>query len=369
MGWRDKIINKHALRRITHFYAPLAMGLYALLSVLGYVTDSPVKTLNLAADFKGKKPVVYSEAYNVEFFGLEKLHPFDSTKYRHIAEGLAAARAATAGEMIEGAEPDAELLQLAESPAYLAGLQSSWTMARIMELPFLRFFPDHLTRNLVLRPMLYQMGGSLLAAKAALKTGWAVNLGGGFHHASYNDGQGFCPLADISLIVKELRREKQARKIMIIDLDAHQGNGYETDFKGDNDVYILDAYNEDVYPHDEAAKAAIALQIALPAFTGDAVYFRALKAALPKAFAAFKPDLVIYNAGTDLLSGDPLGALDISPEGVLRRDEMVTAAARDYKVPLVMLLSGGYQKSNAGIITRSLLNLDAKFHVLSRRID
>jgi len=369
MSWRDKIMSKGAWRRITRIYAPFALGVYALLTVLGILTDRPIQTLNLQADFKGKKPVVYSEAYNIEFFGLEKLHPFDSTKYRHIAEGLQAAKTLSAAEMIEGAEPDEALLQLAESPEYLESLQSSWTLARIMELPFLRLFPSHLTRNLVLRPMLYQMGGSLLAAEAALKSGWAVNLGGGFHHASYNDGQGFCPLADISLIVKELRREKKLQKVMIIDLDAHQGNGHETDFTGDKDVYILDAYNGEIYPHDEVAKQAIALKMELPAFTGDAVYFRELSKALPQAFRDFKPELVIYNAGTDLLSGDPLGALDISPEGIIRRDEMVTAVAAAHKVPLVMLLSGGYQKSNAGIITRSLLNLDGKFDVLSRPVD
>ena len=361
MTLKNLLINKNALRRITRIYLPVILGFYLLLTALGFYTDRAPETLNLAQDFTGRKPVVYSPAYNVEFFGLEKLHPFDSTKYRHIIEGLEAAGALKDSDIIAAAPPDAGLLHLAESDEYLASLQHSWTMARVMELPFLRIFPDRLTRNLLLAPMLYQTGGSLLAAKAALKFGWAVNLGGGFHHASFDGGQGFCPLADISLIVKYLRREKLAQKIMIIDLDAHQGNGHETDFRGDEDVYILDAYNGEVYPHDEEAKKAIRIKLELPAFTNDASYFPPLHNALQRAFQEFKPDLVIYNAGTDLLTGDPLGALDISADGVVKRDEMVTEAAREAKVPLVMLLSGGYQKSNAAVITRSLLNLRAKF--------
>ena len=128
-------------------------------------------------------------------------------------------------------------------------------------------------------------------------------------------------------------------------------------------VYILDMFNVHIYPHDEEAKKAIRIKLDLPAFTNDASYFPPLYNALHRAFQEFKPDLVIYNAGTDLLTGDPLGALDISADGIVKRDEMVSAAARQAQVPLVMLLSGGYQKSNAAVITRSLLNLRDKFKV------
>ena len=360
MKWRDVLLNRKALRRITRIYVPLVVGVWLLLEVLGFVTGSALPRLNLAQDFVHLGPMVYSDRYNIEFFGLEKLHPFDSAKYRRILDVMVAEKAVTREQLITAAPPDDALLRLAESDEYLNSLQSSWTVAGIMELPFLRFFPARLTRHLVLDPMLYQTGGSVLAAKAALVRGAAVNLGGGFHHASYNKGMGICPYADISLVIKYLRQQKLAQKFMIIDLDAHQGNGHETDFGDDADIYILDAYNGEVFPHDEAAKRGIDGKVELPAFSGDAEYFPPVRVALDKAFKTFKPDLVIYNAGTDILTGDPLGALDISAPGIVKRDEMVFQKATDAKTPIVMLLSGGYQKSNAGVIAASLLNLRRK---------
>jgi histone deacetylase 11 len=356
------IFNKNAGRRITHIYIPAILAVYLLLLIAAFMTDRPPSPpLDLAQDFQGKTPIVYNDNYNIEFFGLEKLHPFDSAKYQKILAVLLAKTGLKRDQLIQAAIPGSDLLHLAHSQEYLDSLQNSWTLARITELGFLRFFPSHLSRNLVLEPLLYQMGGSLLAAKAALKSGWAVNLGGGFHHASYSKGEGFCPLADISLIVKYLRTEHLAQKVMIIDLDAHQGNGYETDFHGDKDVYILDAYNKEIYPKDLHAKESIRDKVELDALTMDQVYLPAVKKALDKAFSEFKPDLVIYNAGTDILTGDPLGSLDISPKGVMERDEMVFQRALDQKYPIVMLLSGGYQRTNAKVIADSLLNLRQKF--------
>ena len=362
MKFSEFIINKAALRRITRIYIPFFLAIYLLLQGAVLATNRPpAPPLQLAQDFAGKVPLVYNENYNIEFFGLEKLHPFDSVKYREILDILLNKKAVDRSKLIDAAPPDDALLHLAHSDDYLKSLQSSWTLARIAELPFLRFFPSHLSQNVLLEPMLYQMGGSLLAAEAALKFGWAINLGGGFHHASYSNGEGFCALADISLIVKYLRREKQAQKIMIIDLDAHQGNGYETDFISDADVYILDVYNKDVFPHDEYAKKGIDLKVELDAFAADAEYFPKIEKAMDKAFSEFKPDLIIYNAGTDLMTGDRIGALDISPAGIVKRDEMVFQRALGKKVPIVMLLSGGYQHTNAAVIADSLLNLQKKF--------
>ena len=364
MKVRAFIINKAATRRITRVYLPFFVAIFLLLQGAVLLTNRPpAPPLNLGQDFSGKIPIVYNDNYNIGFFGLERFHPFDSAKYGKIVNILLSRNAIDRSKLIDAAPPGDDLLHLAHSDEYLTSLQSSWTLARIAELPFLRFFPSRLSRNVVLEPMLYQMGGSLLAAKAALKFGWAVNLGGGFHHASYDNGQGFCALADISLIIKYLRREKIAQKFMIVDLDAHQGNGYERDFNKDDDVYIMDVYNKDVYPNDTYAKQGIDLKVELDAFAADKEYFSKVEPALDKAFTDFKPDLVIYNAGTDLMSGDPIGALDVSPAGIVKRDEMVFRRAFDRKIPVVMLLSGGYQKSNAAVIADSLLNLKKKFQL------
>ena len=214
---------------------------------------------------------------------------------------------------------------------------------------------------MLLEPMLYQAGGSVAAAFAALEHGWAINLGGGFHHASSDQGGGFCAIADIGMIVKVLRREKKLKKVMIIDLDAHQGNGHERDFLNDPDTYIVDFYNHQIYPNDIEAKPGIDLKVGLDAFTEDSYYFEQMDAKLPEAFQAFKPELVIYIAGTDVLAGDPLGLLSISEDGIIARDEKVFRMAMEHKIPIVMLLGGGYQKSNAAVIAKSILNLREKF--------
>jgi len=360
--WKERLYNKNVGKRILYIYAPIVAALFILLNVAGFLSDnSDTTVLDPLQDFRGRVPIAYNDKYNISFWGLEELHPFDTKKYGHIHETLKAEQPAAAKLFITASKPAAELLRLAHGQDYLSSLQSSWELARITELGFLRFFPDRLARNLILEPMLYQMGGSLLAGLAALEHGWAINLGGGFHHASANDGGGFCALADISLTVKYLRREKKISKAMIIDLDAHQGNGHARDFIGDKDVYVVDFFNADVYPHDEAAKRGIDLGFEMRAFSGDKIFFEGLEKALPQAFAEFVPDIVIYIAGTDSLEGDPLGALSISEEGIIKRDEMVFRAAFDRKKPIVMLLGGGYQKSNAGVIARSIINLRKKF--------
>ncbi|MEZ0261186.1 MAG: histone deacetylase [Alphaproteobacteria bacterium] len=360
--WKDRLYNKNVRKRFLYIYVPIALALFLILNVAGFLSvNSDRRLLDATQSFKENVPVVYSDKYNISFWGLEELHPFDTKKYMRIHDALKAQHPAAVEKFITAYKPSAELIQLAHGADYFASLRSSWVLARITELGFLRFFPDRLARNLILEPMLYHMGGSLLAGLAAIEHGWAINLGGGFHHASYDDGGGFCALADIGLTVKYLRREKKITKAMIIDLDAHQGNGHARDFIDDKDVYIVDFYNADVYPRDEDAKRGIDLGFEMRAFSGDKIFFDALEKALPEAFKAFDPDIVIYIAGTDGLEGDPLGAMSISEDGIIKRDEMVFRAARDRNKPIVMLLGGGYQKSNARVIARSILNLRQKF--------
>ncbi len=361
--WKKFIYNKNVYKRTVYIYLPVFLVLFGVLNIAAYLSENADHTfLDTSQSFKDRIPIVYNEKYNISFWGLEALHPFDTKKYRHIFEELQTKTGQT-GKFIHASKPDYDLLHLAESPEYLASLNSSWTLARITELGFLRFFPSKLSRNLVLEPMLYQMGGSLLAAEAALEHGWAINLGGGFHHASANSGGGFCALADISLIIKFLRKENKIKKAMIVDLDAHQGNGYEHDFINDEDAYIVDFYNYEVFPNDLEAKKAIDLKVEMPAFSGDTYFLSRLESQLPEALQNFKPDIIIYVAGTDILDGDSLGALSISAEGIIRRDEFVFQQALEKKVPIVMLLAGGYQKSNALIIAESILNLRKKFNL------
>ena len=152
------------------------------------------------------------------------------------------------------------------------------------------------------------------------------------------------------------------KRFLIIDLDAHQGNGHERDHIDKDKFYIIDAYNHQIYPGDEVALPFISHDIPVYQGMSDQEYLQEVEESLIKAFADFRPDFVVYNAGTDCMVGDPLGQLSMSEQGVVDRDELVFKHAYEInKVPIVMLLSGGYQQSNAPCIARSIRNLNDKF--------
>lgn len=124
-----------------------------------------------------------------------------------------------------------------------------------VEMPVF-LFPAFLLRWRVLNPMLYGTEGTILSALIAVDKGWAVNISGGYHHGSFTKAMGFCVYSDISLCVHYLRTRLNMKRIMIIDLDAHQGNGHGSDALGDENIYIIDAHNPNIFPGDhEAAKA------------------------------------------------------------------------------------------------------------------
>ncbi|XP_071692752.1 histone deacetylase 2 isoform X2 [Rutidosis leptorrhynchoides] len=246
------------------------------------------------------------------------------------------------------------------SESYLRSLKSSLTVSIITEVPPVAVFPNCLVQKKVLYPFRKQVGGTVLAAKLANERGYAINVGGGFHHCCADRGGGFCVYADISLCIHYAFIRLNISRVMIIDLDAHQGNGHETDFSDDRRVYILDMYNPYIYPLDYEARRYIDQRVEVPSGTTTEEYLVKLDEALQVAGNAFNPELVIYNAGTDILDGDPLGRLKVSPDGVSIRDEKVFRFARDKNIPLVMLTSGGYMKSSARVIADSIINLSNK---------
>lgn len=197
-----------------------------------------------------------------------------------------------------------------------------------------------------------------MAGKLAVERGWAINVGGGFHHCSGDRGGGFCAYADITLAIKFLfERVDGISRATIIDLDAHQGNGHERDFLDDQRVFIMDMYNCHIYPRDGYAKKAIKRRVELDWGTEDSEYLQKVELHCEGALNELRPDIIIYNAGTDILDGDPLGGLSISPHGIVKRDELVFRAARRRGIPILMVTSGGYQKKTARIIADSILNL------------
>ncbi|XP_028796104.1 histone deacetylase 2 isoform X2 [Neltuma alba] len=251
-------------------------------------------------------------------------------------------------------------LSKVHSESYLNSLKESSNVARIVEVPPVALLPNCLVQKKVLFPFRKQVGGTILAAKLAKERGWAINIGGGFHHCSAERGGGFCAYADISLCIHFAYVRLNMSRVMIIDLDAHQGNGHELDFANDSRVYILDMYNPGIYPFDYEARNYIDQKVEVKSGTLTEEYLRKLDEALQVAGNRFDPELIVYNAGTDILDGDPLGRLKISPEGIVQRDEKVFQFACEKNIPIVMLTSGGYMKSSARVIADSIVNLSKK---------
>ncbi|XP_025809469.1 histone deacetylase 2-like isoform X4 [Panicum hallii] len=308
---------------------PEALRRRRILSSRLYLDDVPSSS--------SKAPVVYSPAYDISFNGMEKQHPFDSSKWGRVRNSLEDAGLLQSDRIVEPLEASEDDLLVVHSESYLNSLESSEKVARIVEV-----------------------GGSVLSAKLALEKGWAINIGGGFHHCSAQEGGGFCAYADISLCINFAFIRLNISRVMIIDLDAHQGNGHEKDFGSDGRVYTLDMYNSGIYPFDHVAKKYIDQKVELDSGTKTEDYLENLDKALKVAQSRFRPQLIVYNAGTDILHGDPLGRLKVSPEGVAIRDEQVFRFAKDQNIPILMLTSGGYMKSSGRVIADSIINLSKK---------
>ncbi|TVU07939.1 hypothetical protein EJB05_41317 [Eragrostis curvula] len=287
-----------------------------------------------------KAPLVYSPGYDIAFMGMEKLHPFDSAKWGRICKFLTKEGYLQKNRVVEPLEATKEDLLVVHTEAYLNSLKSSFRVAAIVEVPPVALIPNWIVQRKLLYPFRKQVGGSILSSKLALERGWAINVGGGFHHCSAEEGGGFCAYADISLCIQFAFVRLNISRVMIIDLDAHQGNGHEKDFANDERVYILDMYNAGIYPFDFAAKRYIDQKVELASGTKTDEYLEQLDKALEISKRRFQPQLIVYNAGTDILDGDPLGRLKISPEGVVIRDEKVFRFAKDQNIPLLMLTSG-----------------------------
>jgi histone deacetylase 11 len=316
-------------------------------------------------------PIVYHEDYNIGFFGVENLHPFDSKKYGKVLASLQAAGIVAMGVAGVVTPCEATLASLrifdVHSESYLQSLEtSSLKVAIVTELAPLALVPASLLRKKVLRPMRLMAGGTALAAALALERGWAINLGGGMHHAWHDNGGGWCPYDDIYLAVVRARQAggTKVQRILVVDLDVHQGNGVARDkaHHADTGLFILDVYNREIYPQDRRAIASVDLAVEVRSGAEDEEYLEAVQSGLGEAFRRFPcPDLVIYNAGTDILAGDPLGRLGVSAAGVAARDAAVWRAALSAGSPVCMILSGGYSRASAACIASSLVGLVQEF--------
>ena len=195
----------------------------------------------------------------------------------------------------------------------------------------------------------YTSGGTWLAAKLALDHGYAANSAGGSHHALADTGAGYCVFNDLAITANRLLAEGDARKILIVDLDVHQGDGTAVLLAGRADVFTLSIHSKRNFP---TRKACSSRDIALPDAVEDDHYLAILDRALTESLADFRPDMLLYQAGVDPHVDDRLGRLALSDAGLERRDRMVIRRARDRFIPVASALGGGYGHDHHAVALR-----------------
>ncbi|MFN3385615.1 MAG: histone deacetylase [Candidatus Thermochlorobacter sp.] len=275
--------------------------------------------------------VFYSERYTID---LPDGHRFPMEKYRLIRLALLREGVVRDSDLLEPPLATRDQLLLAHSPDYVDAIcrgSVSPDVIRRIGFPW--------SEALVLRS-LATVGGALAAAEAALQDGISGNLAGGTHHALRNAGEGYCVFNDLAVVALWLLSRKRVRRVAIIDLDVHQGNGNSEILGGREDVFIFSMHGAKNYPF---RKVPSTLDIALPDYTSDAEFLDALAQHLPKVLD-FQPDIVLYQAGVDPLKEDALGRLALTHHGLMERDRMVLSACKRLGIPVSLALGGGYAK-------------------------
>ena len=311
-----------------------------------------------------KSVLVYSPDYDISLPGLDWLHPFDGRKFsRAWARLQAISRGACERVHVRPEQPISKVdLSRIHSQAYLDALGSARVVAKALEIGPLAWLPATVIERRILKPMRLATAGTLLAARNALReSAIAMNVGGGFHHAFRDHGEGFCIYADVAIALAVLRAEGVLARedpIAIIDLDAHRGNGVWDLCGADPKVRILDIYNFQVYPGlFPGLVEEFPFQVPVKARTSDDAYLSTLQEELPAFLDQTPPRLVIYNAGTDILDGDPVGRLSVSAEGVMQRDAIVLDALVQRGIPTAIVTSGGYTAKSHELIAQLALRV------------
>ncbi len=272
--------------------------------------------------------LVYHDRYDLNLGG----HVFPAQKYRLIRERLLADGVATAADFVAPAPVADEDLLAVHDRAWVQKLKHgtlSYHDILKLEIPYSSQMVDG---------VMLATGGSILAAENALADGIGFNIGGGFHHAFAGHGEGFCAINDIAVAVRALQRRGRIQRALVVDLDVHHGNGTAAIFAGDDSVFTLSVHQHANYPQE---KPPSTLDVHLADGVGDAEYLAALAGCAEK-IAAFQPEFICYVAGADPYREDQLGGLNLTLDGMARRDRQVFDMALRFQVPVMVVLAGGY---------------------------
>lgn len=301
--------------------------------------------------------LVYSDDYYLPIGA----HVFPAEKYARVHRKLIETGVADASDFVTPRPAADEDVMLVHTPQYVHKLRTGTLTTREeleMEVPY---SPE------LVRAFWLSAGGSILAADHALKEGAAFSIGGGFHHAFPDHGEGFCMIHDVAIAIRRMQRDQKITRAMTLDCDVHQGNGTAFIFGGsrppagplpstsapmlnpaharpmrsspDRDVFTISLHQEHNYP---AWKPHSSIDVNLPDETGDDDYLAWLDNALSSGLRMFEPDLLCYVAGADPYREDQLGGLSLTIDGLKRRDELVFRVARARQIPVMVTLAGGY---------------------------
>jgi acetoin utilization deacetylase AcuC-like enzyme len=276
--------------------------------------------------------LIYHQGYDLNLGA----HVFPSQKFQLIKEKLLADGIATDADILAPEPADDEDVLRVHTPDYVRKLKNgTLSHAEIlrMEVPYSVALVD---------ACWLAAGGSILAGQRALVDGAASNIGGGFHHAYPDHGEGFCVLHDVAVAIRRLQFDGAIEQAIVVDTDVHQGNGTAAIFGGDESVYTLSIHQEHNYP---SPKPPSTVDINLPDGVGDEDYRGILEEHLQRAFNDFTPQILFYVAGADPYCEDQLGGLALTIDGLKRRDALVFDYARRNSVPVVTTLAGGYARN------------------------
>ena len=281
---------------------------------------------------------IYSEDYWMVDLGD---HVFPVQKYRHVYEELLRFGAKKEDFLVPPL-PDEKDILLVHTPKYIKKLKTgalSHSEILTLELPY----------NPELLKFAWRfVGGTILTAEKALENGLAVHIGGGFHHAFHDHGEGFCILNDVAISLEKMRHEGKIETAMVVDCDLHQGNGTAFIFSKKDYAFTFSLHQMDAYP---AQKPPSSVDVGLWSGDGDEKYLAELHSHFPFLYQEFRPDLVFYLAGADPYEKDQLGNLKLTIEGLKKRDRIVIGEARKLNLPVAVLLAGGYSPSIADTVS------------------
>lgn len=295
-----------------------------------FLTSSSIANTNPVAVMLPFK-LAYHEGYDLRLGD----HVFQSQKFGMVRDALVAEGIAAPADIL-APEPatDEDILRV-HTPEWLDKLQNDTLSASErmrLEIPY---------SPAAVRGFWLAAGGSILAAQCALKDGFGINIGGGFHHAFPSHGEGFCMIHDVAVAIRKLQADRLLNKVLVVDTDVHQGNGTAAIFAGDADVFTVSLHQENNYPEP---KPPSDLDVNLADGTGDEEYLESLDKALADAFRRFAPEMIFYIGGADPYREDQLGGLWLSMHGLQERDALVFAEAGLRRLPVAVAFAGGYAR-------------------------